>query len=273
MRKTADKSVAEFLKEKISLCGKTQKEIAEEIGFEKPNIITMLKQGKTKLPIGRIGPLARAIDADPAHLLRLVMSEYSPETWEAIEDVTQSTILTANELKLVRAYREATGNSDAAPLVVNCDGIITIQAATTTGVAGPHTRGEHAAAAAAEQDPLSAHFLINDSVLGWRELSLERGLRIFHSATCVPELANRRIRVAFAYCAPVVGGGIGLQRVEGSELVFDADGRADEDVMMEGILTRIDPVVTKVGQETIGSDSLQADDIEAIRRCLGLASA
>lgn len=122
-------TVADFIADRLAESDKTQREIAQECGFEKPNIITMFKNGSTKLPMNRIGPLAKALDVDPAHLLRLAMCEYLPDTWDAIEDIMQSTVLTANELKLVRAYREVTGDSDAEAAVINRDAVIAIVAA------------------------------------------------------------------------------------------------------------------------------------------------
>lgn len=122
-------TVADFIADRLAESDKTQREIAQECGFEKPNIITMFKNGSTKLPMNRIGPLAKALDVDPAHLLRLAMSEYLPDTWDAIEDIMQSTVLTANELALVRSFREATGDSDVVPVVINRDAVIAIVAA------------------------------------------------------------------------------------------------------------------------------------------------
>lgn len=122
-------TVAEFIADRLAESDKTQREIAQECGFEHPNIITMFKNGSTKLPVNRIGALAKALDVDSAHLLRLVMLEYLPETWQCVEELMQSTLLTANELALVRAYREATGDSDARPVVINRDAVITVVAA------------------------------------------------------------------------------------------------------------------------------------------------
>lgn len=76
--------VAKFVSEKIQMIGKSQKDIAEQAGFDKPNMITMIKQGRTKLPIAKIGPLAIALETDPVHLLKLCLSTYHPETWKAI---------------------------------------------------------------------------------------------------------------------------------------------------------------------------------------------
>lgn len=119
-------TVAEFIADRLAASDKTQREISQDCGFESPNIITMLKTGATKLPLNRIGPLAKALNADPAHLLRLVMTEYIPDTWDEIENIMQSTVLTANELELVRAYRAVTGDNDARPVVINRDAVIAI---------------------------------------------------------------------------------------------------------------------------------------------------
>lgn len=122
-------TIADFIADRLAETDKTQREIAAECGFETPNIITMFKNGSTKVPLNRIGALAKALDADPAHMLRLAMREYMPDTWESIENTLKSTLLTANELKLVRAYREATGNADPEALVINRDSVIAVVAA------------------------------------------------------------------------------------------------------------------------------------------------
>lgn len=122
-------TVAEFIAERLANSHKTQREIAEECGFEKANVVTMLKSGTMKLPLNRVGAMARALNADPAYLLRLAMCEYLPDAWEAIEATLQTTVLTANELNLVRAYREVTGDNDAQAVVINRDAVIAIVAA------------------------------------------------------------------------------------------------------------------------------------------------
>jgi len=122
-------TIADFIADRLAETDKTQREIAAECGFETPNIITMFKNGSTKVPLNRIGALAKALDADPAHMLRLAMQEYMPNTWESIEDTLKSTLLTANELKLLRAYREATGNADPEAVVINRDSVIAVVAA------------------------------------------------------------------------------------------------------------------------------------------------
>ena len=87
------------------------------MGYENPNIITMFKQGLTKVPLGKVGNLAKALDVDPVFLFRLVMQEYSPETLIAIEEIFESSILTGNERELIAAYRKATHGTDASAVI------------------------------------------------------------------------------------------------------------------------------------------------------------
>ena len=101
------KSVADYLNWQINLCGKKQLEIAEEVGFSKPNIITMIKQGKTKLPLDKIGKFAKAIEVDPIHLFKMCMQEYMPDPWKEVEKMINQPVLTLNELEFIEIMREA----------------------------------------------------------------------------------------------------------------------------------------------------------------------
>jgi hypothetical protein len=103
-----DTKVARFIAQRIKDTGKSQRDIAIEAGFDSPNMVTLLKQGKTKLPIAKIGTMAKALETDPVHLLKLSLSTYCPETWEAIEPFLASA-LTEDELQLVQALRTSVG--------------------------------------------------------------------------------------------------------------------------------------------------------------------
>jgi transcriptional regulator with XRE-family HTH domain len=100
-------TVAEYLTVQISSCGKSQQEIARDVGFEKPNIITMLKQGKSKLPISRVGKMAKALGVDPWYLYQLAMREYEPDTWGTIETevLRGQPVLTENEKGILQLLR------------------------------------------------------------------------------------------------------------------------------------------------------------------------
>lgn len=117
------KTVAEFLTQAIVNSTKTQKQIAEEIGYDKPNMITMLKQGLTRVPMTKVGPLAKALGVDPIFFLRFVLMEYTPETYEAIEHVLEVPLLTKKELHLIESFRKVTNWTDPAGIFVEGDGV------------------------------------------------------------------------------------------------------------------------------------------------------
>ena len=54
---------------------KTQAEIASEAGFANANMMTFLKTGKNKVPLDRVPSLAKALEVDPAYLMRLALDQ------------------------------------------------------------------------------------------------------------------------------------------------------------------------------------------------------
>ncbi|UUZ75397.1 hypothetical protein LP414_27155 [Polaromonas sp. P1(28)-13] len=101
-------TVAEYLTGQIDLCGKAQHELAKECGYANANIITMLKQGRSKLPMGRVGVMAKALGVDPLFLFSLVMNEYEPETWATIQEfVLKQPLVTNNEMEIIELVRTA----------------------------------------------------------------------------------------------------------------------------------------------------------------------
>ena len=100
--------VAVLIEQRIKTLGKPQIEISKETGLQKPNIITMFKQGKTKIPLAKSGALAKALEMDALHLMKLCLEEYQPETWEVIKPYMDQ-VLTSDELKIVTALRSMSG--------------------------------------------------------------------------------------------------------------------------------------------------------------------
>jgi HAMP domain-containing protein len=114
----ANSALAGYLTKRISELRhiKTQREIALAAGFARANIISMFKAGETKVPLDRIVPLARALDADPAHLLRLAMIDQLPELAKVIDDVFGRQMASQNEVDiLLSKWRAATSNMNPTP--------------------------------------------------------------------------------------------------------------------------------------------------------------
>ena len=114
----ADSAIARYLDKQIdSLKGvKTQREIAAEIGYDKPNLISMFKRGETKIPLDKIPLLAKAVGADASHLFRLALDQYWPGLKPTIDEIFERQMASKNETEVfLHKWRAATGNVDPAP--------------------------------------------------------------------------------------------------------------------------------------------------------------
>lgn len=91
---------------------KTQAEIASEAGFPNANMLTFLKNGRNKVPINRVPSLAKALEVDPAYLLRLALDQAVGATAaKAIVDIF-GLPTTENERGWLAELRDASDNSD-----------------------------------------------------------------------------------------------------------------------------------------------------------------
>jgi hypothetical protein len=105
---TTTSETARFISGLIDESEKTQRQIATEVGLTTPDEISSMQSGAIKLPISMVGPIAKALATDPVQLLTMCLHEYFPETWESVRPFLDS-ILTDDELSLVRALRSAVG--------------------------------------------------------------------------------------------------------------------------------------------------------------------
>lgn len=99
---------ARFISARIDGSHKSQQQIATETGLATIDDIYMIKTGMAKLPVGKIGTFAKALDMDPVELFSMCLQEYFPETWESISPFLDAA-LTSDELSLVRTLRLAVG--------------------------------------------------------------------------------------------------------------------------------------------------------------------
>jgi len=91
---------------------KTQAEIAAEAGFANPNMMTFLKTGKNKIPLDRVPSLAKALEVDPAYLMRLALDQaVGTMAAKAITEIF-GTPATENERVWLDEIREASQNTD-----------------------------------------------------------------------------------------------------------------------------------------------------------------
>lgn len=67
---------------------KTQKDIAREVGYTNQNMITMIKQGKSKVAIDKAGALGKALEVDPKTFMLLALEQFYSR--ECIDDIVRS---------------------------------------------------------------------------------------------------------------------------------------------------------------------------------------
>jgi hypothetical protein len=95
----------------LEVSDRTQPQIAQELGYNRANIISMFKTGTTKVPINKLGPLAVALNADPGHMVRLGLETYYPETYAAIKEYL-GPIISPHEEEILAVIRKASKESD-----------------------------------------------------------------------------------------------------------------------------------------------------------------
>ena len=106
--------IARFVSDRVEeLRGiRNQREIADMAGYSNQNMITMIKQGYTKVALDRVVPLAKALDADPNHLMRIALEQfYSPSTIRDFE-YTFGAVISKNERRLLEIVRTAADGKD-----------------------------------------------------------------------------------------------------------------------------------------------------------------
>lgn len=91
---------------------KNQAEIAAQVGYTNANMITMIKQGSSKVALDRVPALAHALEADPAFMMQLALEQAIGRTAaKAVVEVFGEPV-TANEIGWLQAIREASNNTD-----------------------------------------------------------------------------------------------------------------------------------------------------------------
>lgn len=120
MSKNTKLSVADYFKKQVELSEKSQVDLAREMGFESANLISNLKKGVTKIPLTRVGLIAKSLGIDPLYLLKMMLEEYmplkegekGPTFWEVINDASGGRLVTRNEFEIIELLRQQTNNAD-----------------------------------------------------------------------------------------------------------------------------------------------------------------
>jgi transcriptional regulator with XRE-family HTH domain len=112
----ADTKLAAYLTKRILELRprKSQLEIAVEAGFINVNMMSLLKSGRSKVPLDRVAALAQALEVDPRLLFRMAIQQSGYETTSEVTDEIFGTIVSRNEVVWLEALRDASDYKDPA---------------------------------------------------------------------------------------------------------------------------------------------------------------
>jgi hypothetical protein len=109
----ADSVIAKYLTKRINaLAGvRSQREIAAEVGYDGPNMISMMKRGEARVPLAKVPALAKSIGVAPAFLFKLALQQYWPDHPDTVAAVF-GTVVTKNEAAILASIRLSSDDSD-----------------------------------------------------------------------------------------------------------------------------------------------------------------
>jgi hypothetical protein len=126
---TALESITTLIIRRQAELGKTDEQVAQEVGFDRLTTFVMIKQGTIKLPVQKIAQFASALSIEPAHLLRQLLAEAMPGVLAAVDSMLCPMSLTANEVKLIQTFRHLTNGKDVTPVVVDGNAVVALMVA------------------------------------------------------------------------------------------------------------------------------------------------
>jgi hypothetical protein len=77
----------DYFTQRLAEAGVTNAEMAEALGYDRPNVISMIKTGDMKMPLNKVAATARKLGLDPVFVLEKLLSENAPEIWDALREV------------------------------------------------------------------------------------------------------------------------------------------------------------------------------------------
>lgn len=124
-KRQRDETVAQYVERLVNNSPKNQREISEEIGFKRPNILSMLKRGEAKVPLDKVHRIAVALGENPKRFALRVIEEYLPGLHDSLEEVLNGQpVLSENEIEIINTIRQANPNDPAITSEAQRQGLI-----------------------------------------------------------------------------------------------------------------------------------------------------
>jgi hypothetical protein len=122
---TPDRPIVALIKKHQERLALSDEGITKALGYERANVIQMIKTGKMIFPISKVIPLAEIFEIDPIDAFRAALGEM-PEFLAVIEQLYPLSALTATEQNLILHLRKISGDKESRPLVFDGQAIIAL---------------------------------------------------------------------------------------------------------------------------------------------------
>lgn len=100
--------LAKYVAQQVSAIApaKSRQQIAREVGYEKPHVISMIEKGGMRMPLDKVSDFAKALECDVAHLVRLALEQHlNDETAREVVPRLFENVVTDDEMRVVTAMR------------------------------------------------------------------------------------------------------------------------------------------------------------------------
>lgn len=101
-------------------------ELASKLGYEKPNVIALIRIGQMRMPIQLVQPLAKALDLPTRELFETLMCESMPEVLATLKAIYDPLALTTPEVNLITHLRRGAKDQPYTPIVMSGKGIVAL---------------------------------------------------------------------------------------------------------------------------------------------------
>ncbi len=114
------------LNERMSELGLSNTELANHLGYEKPNVIELMRAGAMRVPLHKALLLATALDLPARELFEALVGEGMPELLATVKAVYDPMALTSSEVNLITYLRRGAKNQPYTPIVMSGKGIVAL---------------------------------------------------------------------------------------------------------------------------------------------------
>lgn len=109
-------ALADWLYDNLNtLSGMTNTAIAEELGYERQNMISMMKTGKSRIPLDKLGTIAKLTGVTVTFLLPLWVEQYAGKDGYQEVLVALSGMFSPAEKAIIEVTRKAEGAEQLDP--------------------------------------------------------------------------------------------------------------------------------------------------------------